>query len=109
MADAEWNQMDNPEPTVEPDFQHLMDQCKVSLELQEHLLAEGFTSIGIFGFAFNSAESFEEYLKSIVQDKDLDENWLRSPAASSLRFLFHRSSQEMRLRTTLRYPQWTVF
>ena len=96
MAEADWDDLQE-ESKFDSDFETLLSQCKVPLELQEHLLSEGFTDNKVFAFAFNTPEKFEEYLASYVQNKDLPESWLHSPpSSSSLRFLFHRASQEVK-------------
>ena len=97
MDTEDFENMADPAQECDPSFQQLMDQCKVPVDLQDHLTMEGFTDSGIFAFAFNSPEKFEEYLSNFAQKNALDDSWLHSPHASSLRFLFHRSAQEMKL------------
>lgn len=95
MEPDEW-EMANEDKQCDQHFQELMDTCKIPPDLQDHLIHEGFTDSGIFAFAFSKPEKFEDYLVNFVAKNSLDDSWLHSPAASSLRFLFHRTSQEMK-------------
>ena len=87
------------------EFQRLLDQCKVPMDLQDHLVEEGFLDLATFAFAFSTAEKFDEYLIRFQQKAALEDTWLHSPPASSLRFLFHRASQEMKSSNSRPEPQ----
>lgn len=107
MAEEDWNHLDDQEKVMDPDFHDMVNQCKVPPDLQDHLLEEGFTSISVFAFAFNSSEKFEEYLGNFAQKHTPDESWLHSPPAASHRFLFHRASHEMKSSFVQPGPQET--
>ena len=90
------NELQEEEKTPDSGFQLLLDQCKVPIDIQDHLVQEGFLDSATFAFAFNTTEKFEEYLVNFAQKAILEDSWLHSQPASSLRFLFHRASQEMK-------------
>ena len=66
------------------------------IELQQHLVDAGYTEASVFAFAFSSSQDLDNYLQKIAETDALGDDWLRSPAASSVRWLFHRVSREVK-------------
>ena len=99
MNPADWNEIQAEEKVRDSNFQLLLDQCKVPPDLQDHLIQEGFLDSGTFAFAFSASEKFEDYLVDFAQTCTLEDSWLHSPPAASLRFLFHKASQDMNWNT----------
>ena len=90
------DEVDSLEHEFEPSFFQLMSQCKVPYLVQHHLVQAGYTESSVLAFAFGSSQDMESFIQKIAETDDLGEDWTRSPAASSVRFLHHRVTREMK-------------
>ena len=88
--------LESVEHEFDPEFYKTLVQCKVPIELQQHLVDAGYTEASVFAFAFSSSQDLDNYLQKIAETDALGDDWLRSPAASSVRWLFHRVSREVK-------------
>lgn len=96
-AFPEMDELESAEHQFEPSFYKVLVQCKVPIEVQHHLVEAGYVESSIFAFAFGSSQDLENYIQKIAESDDLGDNWPRSPAASSIRFLHHRIMRDLKM------------
>lgn len=89
-------ELESVEHEFDPEFYKTLVQCKVPIELQQHLVDAGYTEASVFAFAFSSSQDLDNYLQKIAETDALGDDWLRSPAASSVRWLFQRVSRKVK-------------